>query len=86
MSHHDVYAQFIYVLSRGAPRGPKPYLLPEDFVAMVQDIVDTHPGLAFLREAQEFHFRYVRTVRSMKRHGSTKRSIQYMSHGLRMRR
>ncbi|CAG0917755.1 unnamed protein product [Notodromas monacha] len=62
MTHHDVCAQFIHVLSRGAPRGSKPYLLPEDLVAMVQDIVDTHPGLAFLREAQEFHFRYVRTV------------------------
>jgi serine/threonine-protein phosphatase 2A regulatory subunit B'' len=36
--------------------------LPEDFVPMVQDIVDTHPGLGFLREAQEFHSRYVRTV------------------------
>lgn len=29
---------------------------------MVQDVVDTHPGLAFLKEAAEFHSRYVHTV------------------------
>jgi len=29
---------------------------------MVQDVVDTHPGLAFLKEATEFHSRYVHTV------------------------
>lgn len=29
---------------------------------MVQDIIDTHPGLKFLREAREFHSRYIKTV------------------------
>nr|CAG4646020.1 EOG090X00JH [Macrothrix elegans] len=38
------------------------YLVPEDFVPLVQDVVDTHPGLTFLKEATEFHSRYVHTV------------------------
>ena len=29
---------------------------------LVQDVVDVHPGLAFLKEAPEFHSRYVHTV------------------------
>lgn len=29
---------------------------------MVQDVVETHPGLTFLKEATEFHSRYVHTV------------------------
>lgn len=29
---------------------------------MIQDVVDTHPGLTFLKEATEFHSRYVHTV------------------------
>ena len=28
----------------------------------VQDIVDTHPGLTFLKDAPEFHSRYITTV------------------------
>lgn len=28
----------------------------------VQDVVDTHPGLAFLKEAADFHSRYITTV------------------------
>ena len=41
------------------------YLVPEDFVPLVQDVVDTHPGLTFLKEAAEFHSRYVHTVRNV---------------------
>lgn len=29
---------------------------------LVQDVVNTHPGLAFLKEASEFHSRYITTV------------------------
>lgn len=29
----------------------------------MQDVVETHPGLTFLKEATEFHSRYVHTVR-----------------------
>lgn len=42
------------------------YLIPEDFVPLVQDVVDTHPGLTFLKEAAEFHSRYVHTVNIIK--------------------
>ncbi|KAJ8950079.1 hypothetical protein NQ318_017804 [Aromia moschata] len=37
-------------------------LPPEDFIPLVQDVVETHPGLTFLKEATEFHSRYVHTV------------------------
>ena len=43
--------------------GGRAHLVPEDFVGLVQDVVDTHPGLTFLKEAAEFHSRYVHTVR-----------------------
>ena len=32
------------------------------YLYCVQDVVDTHPGLLFLKEATEFHSRYVHTV------------------------
>ena len=31
-------------------------------VPLIQDVVDTHPGLLFLKEATEFHSRFVHTV------------------------
>jgi len=31
-------------------------------VILIQDVVDSHPGLGFLKEATEFHSRYVHTV------------------------
>lgn len=37
-------------------------MLPEDLAPLIQDVVDSHPGLAFLKEAAEFHSRYVHTV------------------------
>ncbi|XP_059082126.1 uncharacterized protein LOC131879739 isoform X1 [Tigriopus californicus] len=57
-SNHDDASQFAYILTRGLRR----YLVPEDFVPLIQDVVDTHPGLGFLKEATEFHSRYVHTV------------------------
>lgn len=38
------------------------YLTIDDWDFLIQDIIDTHPGLKFLREAREFHSRYVKTV------------------------
>uniref|UniRef100_A0A8D1UQS9 PP2A regulatory subunit B'' EF-hand domain-containing protein n=1 Tax=Sus scrofa TaxID=9823 RepID=A0A8D1UQS9_PIG len=38
------------------------YLVQEDFIPFLQDVVNTHPGLAFLKEASEFHSRYITTV------------------------
>ena len=31
-------------------------------MVMIQDVVDSHPGLTFLQDAPEFHSRYVQTV------------------------
>ncbi|GBP18567.1 hypothetical protein EVAR_13028_1 [Eumeta japonica] len=55
---HDQASRFVYILTRGK----NSTLAPEDFVPLVQDVVDTHPGLSFLKEATEFHSRYVHTV------------------------
>ncbi|XP_076270124.1 serine/threonine-protein phosphatase 2A regulatory subunit B'' subunit delta-like isoform X3 [Rhynchophorus ferrugineus] len=55
---HDAASRFIYILTRGR----RQHLVPEDFIPMVQDVVETHPGLTFLKEATEFHSRYVHTV------------------------
>ncbi|XP_017768694.1 PREDICTED: serine/threonine-protein phosphatase 2A regulatory subunit B'' subunit beta-like isoform X2 [Nicrophorus vespilloides] len=55
---HDAASRFIHILTRGK----KNWLSPEDFIPLVQDVVETHPGLTFLKEATEFHSRYVHTV------------------------
>lgn len=55
---HDAPSRFIYILTRGR----RSWLAPEDFIPLVQDVVETHPGLTFLKEATEFHSRYVHTV------------------------
>ncbi|KAG5682070.1 hypothetical protein PVAND_011452 [Polypedilum vanderplanki] len=57
---HDAASRFIYIISRG--NKSRPYILPEDLAPLIQDVVDSHPGLAFLKEAAEFHSRYVHTV------------------------
>ncbi|XP_055374320.1 serine/threonine-protein phosphatase 2A regulatory subunit B'' subunit alpha isoform X2 [Condylostylus longicornis] len=57
---HDSESKFVYILSRG--QRSRPFILPEDLTPLVQDVVDTHPGLAFLKEASEFHSRYIHTV------------------------
>ncbi|XP_055853617.1 serine/threonine-protein phosphatase 2A regulatory subunit B'' subunit beta isoform X2 [Episyrphus balteatus] len=57
---HDSASKFVFILSRGQRN--RQYILPEDLESLVQDVVDTHPGLAFLRQATEFHSKYVTTV------------------------
>ena len=62
-NHHDDAAQLAHILScKNQTENRKGLLSPEDFVPLVQDVVDTHPGLGFLKEATEFHSRYVHTV------------------------
>ncbi|XP_037652984.1 serine/threonine-protein phosphatase 2A regulatory subunit B'' subunit beta-like isoform X6 [Choloepus didactylus] len=57
-SCHDDAARFTRLLvSPGSE-----HLVQEDFVPFVQDVVNTHPGLAFLKDAPEFHSRYITTV------------------------
>uniref|UniRef100_A0ACB8F9S4 Uncharacterized protein n=1 Tax=Sphaerodactylus townsendi TaxID=933632 RepID=A0ACB8F9S4_9SAUR len=38
------------------------FLEQEDFIPLLQDVVETHPGLTFLKDAPEFHSRYITTV------------------------
>nr|CAD7573307.1 unnamed protein product [Timema californicum] len=57
LSCHDQASWFIHILTRGL----RDHLTPDDLGAMIQDVVDSHPGLTFLKEATEFHSRYVHT-------------------------
>ncbi|KAM3727677.1 Serine/threonine-protein phosphatase 2A regulatory subunit B'' subunit beta [Dirofilaria immitis] len=55
---HDEAARFVYTLA-----GPhRDYLVKEDLAPILKDLIETFPGLHFLREAEEFHSRYVETV------------------------
>lgn len=56
----DEASKFVYILSRG--QKSRQYILPEDLEPLVQDVVETHPGLLFLQQAPEFHSKYVTTV------------------------
>ncbi|XP_071463007.1 serine/threonine-protein phosphatase 2A regulatory subunit B'' subunit beta-like isoform X1 [Marmota flaviventris] len=55
---HDEAAKFVHLLMNPGCN----YLVQEDFVPFLQDVVNTHPGLSFLKEASEFHSRYITTV------------------------
>ncbi|XP_051873965.1 serine/threonine-protein phosphatase 2A regulatory subunit B'' subunit alpha isoform X2 [Pristis pectinata] len=55
---HDDASKFVYLLAKPGCN----YLEQEDFIPLLQDIVDTHPGLTFLKDAPEFHSRYITTV------------------------
>ncbi|KAK2892015.1 serine/threonine-protein phosphatase 2A regulatory subunit B'' subunit alpha isoform X1 [Channa argus] len=57
-SCHDDASRFIYLLAKPGCIS----LEQEDFIPLLQDIVDTHPGLTFLKDAPEFHSRYITTV------------------------
>ncbi|KAM9842128.1 serine/threonine-protein phosphatase 2A regulatory subunit B'' subunit alpha isoform 2-T2 [Aulostomus maculatus] len=57
-SCHDDASRFIYLLAKPGCN----FLEQEDFIPLLQDIVDTHPGLTFLKDAPEFHSRYITTV------------------------
>uniref|UniRef100_UPI0037E93B2D serine/threonine-protein phosphatase 2A regulatory subunit B'' subunit alpha isoform X2 n=1 Tax=Semicossyphus pulcher TaxID=241346 RepID=UPI0037E93B2D len=57
-SCHDDSSRFISLLAKPSCG----YLEQEDFIPLLQDIVDTHPGLTFLKDAPEFHSRYITTV------------------------
>jgi serine/threonine-protein phosphatase 2A regulatory subunit B'' len=64
-NNHDNALKFIYILIHSSPSTlstNRSYLSVDDWDYLVQDIIDTHPGLKFLREAREFHSRYIKTV------------------------
>ncbi|XP_068607736.1 serine/threonine-protein phosphatase 2A regulatory subunit B'' subunit alpha [Brachionichthys hirsutus] len=57
-SCHDDSSRFVFLLAKPGCS----YLEQEDLIPLLQDIVDTHPGLTFLKDAPEFHSRYITTV------------------------
>ncbi|XP_054982102.1 serine/threonine-protein phosphatase 2A regulatory subunit B'' subunit alpha [Sorex araneus] len=57
-NHHDDASKFIHLLAKPSCCS----LEQEDFIPLLQDVVDTHPGLTFLKDAPEFHSRYITTV------------------------
>lgn len=57
-NHHDDASKFICLLAKPSCSS----LEQEDFIPLLQDVVDTHPGLTFLKDAPEFHSRYITTV------------------------
>ena len=57
-SAYDTAAKFTHLLTLGQ----RDHLLPDDFVPLMQSIIDDHPGLKFLRAAPDFHMRYIQTV------------------------
>ena len=66
-NNHDHASKFVHVLALSSPVSSslptnRQYLTVDDWDYLVQDIIDTHPGLKFLREAREFHSRYIKTV------------------------
>lgn len=58
-SAHDEAARFVYTMTGTSSRD---YLEKADFEPFLQDLIETFPGLHFLRDAKEFHSRYVQTV------------------------
>ncbi|XP_021392841.2 serine/threonine-protein phosphatase 2A regulatory subunit B'' subunit alpha isoform X1 [Lonchura striata] len=57
-SCHDDAARFTSLLAKPGCD----CLQQEDFIPLLQDVVETHPGLTFLKDAPEFHSRYITTV------------------------
>ena len=57
-SSYEESCRFVKLLTKGE----RNYLVHDDFISMIQDVVESHPGLIFLKDAIEFHSRYVHTV------------------------
>ncbi|MBN3316099.1 P2R3B phosphatase, partial [Atractosteus spatula] len=55
---HDDASKFVHLLAKPSCN----YIEQEDFIPFLQDVVNTHTGLTFLREASDFHSRYITTV------------------------
>uniref|UniRef100_H2ZEF3 Uncharacterized protein n=1 Tax=Ciona savignyi TaxID=51511 RepID=H2ZEF3_CIOSA len=56
--HHDNPSRFVAMLAKP----DRSSLDFDDFLCVLQDVVECHPGLVFLRDAPEFHTRYMNTV------------------------
>ncbi|XP_061083134.1 serine/threonine-protein phosphatase 2A regulatory subunit B'' subunit beta isoform X2 [Conger conger] len=55
---HDDASIFVHLLAKPGCN----YLEQEDFIPFLQDVVNSHTGLVFLKEASDFHSRYITTV------------------------
>uniref|UniRef100_A0A8C5E8V7 Serine/threonine-protein phosphatase 2A regulatory subunit B'' subunit beta-like n=1 Tax=Gouania willdenowi TaxID=441366 RepID=A0A8C5E8V7_GOUWI len=55
---HDDASKFVHLLAKPGCS----YLEQDDFLPFLQDVVNSHAGLAFLKEAPDFHSRYITTV------------------------
>ncbi|KAM4608956.1 serine/threonine-protein phosphatase 2A regulatory subunit B'' subunit beta isoform 2-T5 [Polymixia lowei] len=55
---HDDASKFVHLLAKPGCN----YLEQEDLSPFLQDVVNSHAGLAFLKEASDFHSRYITTV------------------------
>nr|CAG4651570.1 EOG090X00JH [Triops cancriformis] len=65
--YHDEASRFMFILnsthsSKEKHESSSNYLLPDHFIPLLQDVVESHPGLTFLKAASEFHSRYIHTV------------------------
>ncbi|XP_034549535.1 serine/threonine-protein phosphatase 2A regulatory subunit B'' subunit beta isoform X2 [Notolabrus celidotus] len=58
LTYHDDASKFVHLLAKPGCN----YLEQDDFIPFLQDVVNSHPGLAFLKEAPDFHSRYITTV------------------------
>uniref|UniRef100_A0A0K0EUW0 EF-hand domain-containing protein n=1 Tax=Strongyloides venezuelensis TaxID=75913 RepID=A0A0K0EUW0_STRVS len=68
-SCHDEASRFIYTLAVGnfnkeivSPKSIRTHILKDDFIPMLTDLIETYPGLDFLRDAPNFHMRYIDVV------------------------
>ncbi|XP_034417135.1 serine/threonine-protein phosphatase 2A regulatory subunit B'' subunit beta isoform X2 [Cyclopterus lumpus] len=55
---HDDVSKFVHLLAKPGCN----YLEQDDLIPFLQDVVNSHAGLAFLKEAPDFHSRYITTV------------------------
>ncbi|XP_031725910.1 serine/threonine-protein phosphatase 2A regulatory subunit B'' subunit beta isoform X1 [Anarhichas minor] len=55
---HDDASKFVHLLAKPGCN----YLEQDDLIPFLQDVVNSHAGLAFLKEAPDFHSRYITTV------------------------
>ncbi|XP_054471106.1 serine/threonine-protein phosphatase 2A regulatory subunit B'' subunit beta isoform X2 [Anoplopoma fimbria] len=55
---HDDASKFVHLLAKPGCN----YLEQDDFIPFLQDVVNSHAGLAFLKDAPDFHSRYITTV------------------------
>jgi len=55
---HDAASRFVRLLSKPETN----CITQEDLHPLIQDVVDTHPGLQFLQDSPAFHPRYIMTV------------------------